>query len=100
MENKTNISDIDTSIIGVEYKTIAGAKVKWFDLEKRVNYIDWKQFLPVYGFYKASKDVLSDRPSVLREFAGLSPLKYFSWMAYQAASTFTAMGLIHDYLIK
>lgn len=98
MKEKVNLSNEELSKIGVTYKIINNVRVKTFNLEERVKYINKNQFWPLFGFYQASIDVLKDRPSVLREFAGTSPSKYLGWCAYQALSAFITIGIAHDYL--
>ena len=54
---------------------------------------DWKQWLPVYGVYKAMKDLVDRKPSIV-DFGDKST--YFSSMVYHGAFTFTPVlyGLV------
>lgn len=88
----------ELSKLGVSYKLINGRRIKFFNLKERVKHINKNEYWPLFGFYQASVDVLNDRPSVLREFAGTSLAKYLGWLTYQALSAFIMVGISHDYL--
>jgi len=52
---------------------------------------DWKQWIPIYGIFKAFNDEKNDKPTIYQG----GPLNYYSSMAYHiVTSTSTIIGLI------
>lgn len=56
-------------------------------LEQRTESSDWKQWIPVYGMYKAVADARAGKPSIAENLDGDHTLRFFLSGFYHAITT-------------
>ena len=58
-------------------------------LERKLEKLDWKEWLPIYGIFQAKKDLFADKPSIIND---IGEARYYGHLIYQAASTVAIAG--------
>ena len=76
---------------------------KELTLEQRAESPDWKQWIPVYGIYKAIADAKANKPSIAQSFEGDHDARFYLSAFYHSTTTIgVIIGAIEtlDYLTK
>lgn len=60
---------------------------KELTLEQRTESPDWKQWIPVYGMYKAITDARAGKPSIAEDLGGDHTLRFFLSGFYHTITT-------------
>ncbi len=68
--------------------------VKSETLESKLEKPDWKQWIPVYGWFKMMADIDNDKPIIFRERSKFSNrLVNYGIMFYQGTSFVASIGM-------